>query len=265
MRAHIVLAHPERQSFNGTLADASQRALVNAGWDVSMSDLYGDGFDPREGARHYESRADTGRFHAQTEQRFNADQGSLPSDVQREMDQLLESDLLVVHFPLWWFGMPAILKGWMDRVFVYGAMYRSQARYDQGVCAGKRMLACVTTGASADSCAADGREGDTRMHLWPALFPFRYLGYDVLSPAVFHGIGGVSFVENEESAVDVVESYVDRWSGALVGLDDWPLIPYNADGDFDERKRLHPEAPAHSPFISHVESPTWPVPPIAAG
>ena len=44
--------------------------------------------------------------------------------------------------------MPAILKGWMDRVFVYGRMYRSTMRYDTGICSGKKMIACVTTGAS---------------------------------------------------------------------------------------------------------------------
>ncbi|MDH3668027.1 MAG: NAD(P)H-dependent oxidoreductase, partial [Paracoccaceae bacterium] len=189
MKAHIVLAHPESKSFNAHLSGISQRALGAVGWQSTLSDLYAMDFDPREGPHHYKSRKDAEVFHAQTEQRFNAEKATLPPEVTLETRRLLDCDLLVVHFPLWWFGPPAIFKGWMDRVFVYGHMYRSAMRYDTGICAGKRMLACVTTGASEKSCAHNGREGDTRLHLWPILFPFRYLGFEVLEPEIFHGVG----------------------------------------------------------------------------
>lgn len=69
-------------------------------------------------------------FHPQTEQRFNAENKTTPAEVEAEAQRLLDCELLVIHFPLWWFGPPAILKGWMDRVFVYGRMYRSTMRYD---------------------------------------------------------------------------------------------------------------------------------------
>ncbi len=148
MKAHIVLAHPESKSFNGQLANITHSNLKAAGWEVTYSDLYADNFDPREGPMHYGNLSDSERFHAQTEQRFNAENGTTPHDVAVERDKMLQSDLLVVHFPLWWFGMPAILKGWIDRVFVYGSVYRSQMRYDTGICKGKKMLACITTGAN---------------------------------------------------------------------------------------------------------------------
>lgn len=257
MRAHIVLAHPERQSFNGLLADTTEATLRAAGYDVTWSDLYRLGFDPREAADHYVDRVDTARFHAQTEQRYNADQGTTPPDIQREVDAVLACDLLVVHFPLWWFGPPAILKGWMDRSFVYGTMYRSQLRYDAGVCAGKQMIACVTTGASADSCSHDGREGDTRMHLWPFLFAYRYLGFEVLTPEVLHGIGGVAFVEGEDGETSAVDRYRERWKTSLGSLGDRPKVPYNADTDFGADKRLLDGAPAHSPFVSHDRLDLW--------
>lgn len=256
-RAHVVLAHPERQSFNGLLAETSQATLEEQGWRVSLSDLYRMGFDPLEGAQHYEQFADESRFHAQTEQRHHADAGTTPADVASEIQNLLAADLLVVHFPLWWFGMPAMLKGWIDRVFVYGAMYRSARRYDTGICAGKRMIACITTGASADSCANDGREGDTRMHLWPLLFSFRYVGYSVLVPEIFHGVGGVAFVEGDDAGTTGVAAYAARWKEQLLGLDGRPLIPYNPDDDFDDRKRLRPEASSLSPFISHERAALW--------
>ncbi len=258
MKAHIVLAHPERHSFNGLLADATRSTLRSQGWEVTLSDLYQLNFDPCESARHYSSRSDSDRFHAQTEQRFNASQGTTPDDVQQEMEHLLASDLLVVHFPLWWFGMPAMLKGWMDRVFVYGAMYRSAMRYDAGVCAGKKMLACVTTGASADACSFDGCESDTRMLMWPILFPFRYLGFDVYVPEIFHGIGGVAFVEGHEDSTHGVNAYKKRWQDQLVALPSRHSVPYNRDTDFDDNKRLLKSAPVHSPFVSHAPNTLWP-------
>ena len=249
MHAHIVLAHPEQKSFNGHLASITQQTLGAGSWQTTLSDLYAMDFDPREGPHHYRDRKDPEIFHAQTEQRHGADTESLPAEVEAEIQRLLECDLLVVHFPLWWFGMPAILKGWMDRVFVYGRMYRSVMRYDQGICAGKKVIACVTTGASEDSCAFNGREGDTHMHLWPILFPFRYLGFEVLEPEVMHGVGGVAFIENNEGGLSTLEVYSNRWTETLGNLDSRSAISYNRDTDFDDSKRLLADAPAYSPFI----------------
>ena len=252
MKAHIVLAHPEAKSFNAHLSNTSQRVLGAAGWQTTLSDLYAMDFDPREGPHHYRSRKDAEVFHAQTEQRFNAENETTPPDVNAEVQRLLDCDLLVVHFPLWWFGMPAILKGWMDRVFVYGRMYRSTMRYDTGICSGKKMIACVTTGASEQSCSHSGREGDTRLHLWPILFSFRYLGFGVFEPEVFHGVGGVAFIEGHESETRIVDTYTNCWAEVLGTLSSRPLVRYNHDHDFDESKRLVPGAPVYSPFVRHM-------------
>jgi len=257
MKAHIVLAHPEKQSFNGRLATASESVLKANGFEVSVSDLYEMNFDPCEAARHYDVRSDRTVFHAQTEQRFNANNGSTPADVTDEADRLLNADLLVVHFPLWWFGAPAILKGWMDRVFVYGKVYKSQMRYDAGACRGKKMIACITTGASADSCSFDGREGDTRLVTWPLLFPFRYIGFDVLEPVIMHGIGGVASIESHEDGMSDLDRYEQVWKSALDQSDSRNVVPFNADSDFGENKRLNPASPAYSPFISHNRSELW--------
>ncbi len=251
-KAHIVLAHPESQSFNGRLAEISQDKLASAGFEVTYSDLYANNFDPCEGRGHYQHLSDTERFHAQTEQRFNADNNTTPADVAAERDKLLQSDLLVVHFPLWWFGMPAMLKGWIDRVFVYGSVYKSQMRYDAGICRGKKMLACITTGASADSCAFNGREGDTKLLGWPLVFPFRYIGFDVLEPVIFHGVGGVASMEQHEDGLSDIDRYFRQWGETLADIESRSKIPFNQDTDFDERTRLVEGAPVYSPFIAHA-------------
>lgn len=249
MKAHIVLGHPEPKSFNAQLADISQQVLQGLGWETTYSDLYAMDFDAREGAQHYSARKDPDVFHTQTEQRFNADSNSLPAEIETEIKNLKECDLVIIHFPLWWFGMPAILKGWMDRVFVYGEMYRSAMRFDAGICAGKKAIACVTTGAKEESCSYNGKEADTQLLLWPILYPFRYLGFDVYEPEVLHGVGGVSFIEGLDGGLSTIETYKERWRDAVGSLSSRPMIPYNRDEEFDDTKRLLPDAPVFSPFV----------------
>jgi hypothetical protein len=74
MHAHIVLAHPEPQSYNAHLASKARDALEAQGWSVSISDLYQLDFDPCERASHYAERVTPQRFDVQSEQR-NAMQG----------------------------------------------------------------------------------------------------------------------------------------------------------------------------------------------
>ena len=94
MKAHIVLAHPELKSFNGQLANLTVNSLKQQGYSVTQSDLYRMGFDPCEGAHHFTSRSSAEVFHAQTEQRFNAGEGTLPDDVQAEIDNILALSLI---------------------------------------------------------------------------------------------------------------------------------------------------------------------------
>ena len=249
MKAHIVLAHPEPKSFNGHLSRVSHKTLLAAGWDTSLSDLYAMDFDPREGPQHYTARKNADIFDSLTEQRFNSDNNSLPEEVQSEINHLLGCDLLVVHFPFWWFGMPAMLKGWMDRVFAYGATHRSIMRYDSGSCVGKRVIACVTTGADADGCSFKGKEGDIQLHLWPILFPFRYLGFDVLQPEAFHGVAGKDFANQTDGGLSTMELYSDKWAAILTTIKNRSSLAYNPDSDFDDSETLLENAPVYSPFV----------------
>jgi len=251
MNAHILIAHPEPKSLNHSLARSSQNIMEQQGFKTTISDLYGMGFDPAERADHYSQRSNDTHFFAQTEQRHGAETDTLPVQIQSEIDHLMASDLLVIHFPLWWFGPPAMLKGWMDRVFVYGQMYTSQRRYDRGACHGKHLIACVTDGAGEDSCAYNGREGDITLHLWPVLFPFRYLGFDIINPAVFYGVGGVASIEGEGAADNQATGIINSWENILASRDGRELWHYNSDDDFDETKRLKATAPSFSPFVRH--------------
>jgi len=251
MNVLIVLAHPEPQSFNGSLARVAAETFVAGGNVVRISDLYARQLAPDEHARHFSRRKNPLRFDAQTEQRFNSNRGTLPVDVVREIDDLLWADFVVFQFPLWWFGMPAILKGWMDRVFLYGELYTGARRFHAGVCQGKRAILSVTAGSSAEACSPDGQEGDTRLILWPIHYALHYVGFTVLEPSLITGVRG-GYVGDEAAAQD-------RYLGAqlqahrlrLGNLNDMPVIPFNRPDDWDERHKLKLNAPVHSPFIRH--------------
>ena len=251
MNVLLVVAHPEPSSFNGYLACMACDTLSKNGHAVRISDLYASDFDPRESGRHYSIRVDPACFNAQAEQCFNWENRSLPEQVQNEIDNIIWADLLVLQFPLWWFGPPAILKGWMDRVFVYGGLYTGSRRHDRGQCAGKNALVCVTTGSSAEACSFDGREGDTHLILWPLLYALRYVGYTVLQPYIIHGVrGGLSedaAKAKKEYLLGMERDYKER----LLNIHTAPRVSFNSDNDWDEQGKLKPEAPVHSPFIRH--------------
>src|SRR5262245_4015586 len=205
MNALIILAHPENTSYNAALARQAQSALQGAGHQVRLIDLYEQGFEADEHARHFRLRADPSRFDPLTEQRFSADQQALPADVQNALTDLRWADLLVLQFPLWWFGMPAILKGWMDRVFVYGEVYSSQRRFHTGAFNGKRALLSVTAGSSQAACAPDGREGDTSLILWPVHYTLHYVGFTVLEPVIITDVRGGKTGADEEQQRHVLQ------------------------------------------------------------
>ncbi len=108
MNCLVVLAHPLTNSLCGYLSKRIISLLKSKGYNVTVKDLYKDKFDPnlsiQERQSYYEAEFD---------------QSQLTSDIT----QLKETNTLVLIFPTWWFGFPAILKGWFDRVWAPGYAY----------------------------------------------------------------------------------------------------------------------------------------------
>lgn len=255
MHALIVLAHPEEKSFNAQLARTAKGTLEGQGHTVEIADLYREGFDPLEGPRHFPERADSGFFSAMAEQRHAADTNALPTDVEREIARLERADLVIFQFPLWWWSVPAILKGWLDRVFVWGRVYSSRMRYeDRGHFRGKRAFLSVTTGAPEPAFGPDGRAGNLDLVLWPVEFSLSYVGFSVLPSFRAFGVGGAAPAEAATLARGI-ESRKAALSAHLGRLDRLRPLPFNGSQDWDETGRLKPDAPSHSPFIRHAERP----------
>ena len=175
MNVLIVYAHPEPRSFNGSLKDVAVRTLQALGHEVVVSDLYAMAFQPVVGPADFlGERANAQTLSIPREQTRAYETGTLAPDIVAEQDKLRRANLVIFHFPLWWFGMPAILKGWADRVLARGFAYVAGRKYDTGLLAGRLAMISTTTGTSGAAgwhAAAAIRRGQLRLQLHAARCP----------------------------------------------------------------------------------------------
>ncbi len=249
MHAHFVVAHPEPRSFNAHLAAAGAAALAAAGWTTSVSDLYAMGFDPCERAEHFVAPLDTRRFDAQAEQRHASEGGTLPPVVAEELARLDRADLLVLQYPMWWHLPPAMLKGWFDRVFAYGAGYTSSKRFEDGRFVGRRAMLSVTVGTSRETYMHDGRSGDIDLMLWPVNLNLAYVGYTVLEPFVAYGVEA-ALRYSEPGIIEArLRGIVEALRAELPQAGTRRIVPFNRKAEWGADGRIVAQAPVHSAFV----------------
>jgi NAD(P)H dehydrogenase (quinone) len=140
MRHAVILAHPRRASFCGAVARTSARTLKSLGHGVVTRDLYGAGFDPCLRA----GELPTTRGHAPGE------------DVVAERARLARCDSFIFVYPFWFNAPPAILKGYVDRVFSLGFGYRPAVGGTAGLLQGRSLTSVSTSGAPEDWVESTG-------------------------------------------------------------------------------------------------------------
>lgn len=244
MHVLIVHSHPERRSFNGALTDVAVETLTGAGHLVEVADLYAEGFDPAEGPAHYPDRADPAVFATLTEQRRAWESGAIPPGIRSEIERLERADLVIFQYPLWWHAQPAILKGWIDRVFMYGGLYTGGMRYDRGYFRGRRALCSVTTGSPRAAFSRYGRGGQMEHLMLGMHYSLYYVGYDVLAPFVAYGIQGGGLVYQEEQHFrKQLEAYLRNWAQRLEHVATNEPIPFTGWADWDEHGVIRHDRP----------------------
>lgn len=233
MHVLFVYCHPEPNSFNRTLVEVGCRFFRDRGDTVEISDLYGENFDPVEKAENYDPRADDSVFAPLAEQRNAYKNGALCPEIAREIERLERADLVVFQFPVWWHSVPAMLKGWFDRVFVSGGLYTSKMRYDRGYFRGKSALCSITSGAPEMSFVQGGRGGTIEQILWSTHYSLHYMGFSVLQPHASFGIQGhgYSYVNADDFRTHIDDSktaFAERLAGLaheermlFPGWNDW--------------------------------------------
>ncbi|MDA8486197.1 NAD(P)H-dependent oxidoreductase [Pseudomonas resinovorans] len=233
MKILIVHAHPEPQSFCSALRDLAVETLQGQGHEVRQSDLHALEWNPVASAADFSERQNPDYLVYALEQREGVKAGKIAPDIQRELEKLLWADLLILNFPLYWFSVPAILKGWIDRVLVSGICYGGKRFYDQGGLAGKKALVTLTLGGREHMFGEGAIHGPLEDMLRPLLRgTLAYVGLDVLPPFVAWHVPYIS----DDARQDFLRDYQAR----LQGLEqDAPLVFPRLD-QFDDR--LYPLA-----------------------
>lgn len=197
MNVLIVYAHPEPRSLNGSLKDFAVNHLQQAGHQVQVSDLYAMQWKAQLDAADTLAPPVGAHFDATLDSRFAYDHQLQAADIAAEQEKLRWADTVIFQFPLWWFSMPAIMKGWFDRVYANGFAYGVGEhndhhwgdRYGEGTLAGKRAMLVVTTGGWESHYAPRGINGPIEDLLFPIqhgmLF---YPGFSVLPPLVLYRV-----------------------------------------------------------------------------
>jgi NAD(P)H dehydrogenase (quinone) len=191
MNVLIVFAHPEPASLNGQLKDFAVARLQEAGHTVQVSDLYAMRWKAALDADDTLDRLDPVRFDPMADSGHAYREGLQSADIAQEQAKLRWADAVIFQFPLWWYSMPAIMKGWVDRVYAYGFAYgvgehsdqRWGERFGEGALSGKRAMLIVSTGGWESHYSARGINGPIDDILFPIqhgiLF---YPGFQVLPP-----------------------------------------------------------------------------------
>jgi NAD(P)H dehydrogenase (quinone) len=228
-RAHIVYCHPEPRSFVGAMARAAREALEAAGWRVSVSDLYANGFDPVARADDFSERSNPQHLVYPLEQRHALQTDTLAPDIARELAPVLESELLVLAFPVFWFSMPAMLKGWVDRVFLSGRFYGGRRVYDRGGMAGRRAMVLTALGGREHMFGPGAIHGELSMGMLRHIQQgtLGYVGYAVHEPFIAYHVPYVTDADRAQ----VLRSLSDQ----MAAIDARPTVALPSLNHFDER------------------------------
>jgi NAD(P)H dehydrogenase (quinone) len=217
MNIFIVYAHPEPKSFNGVLFHTAVDVLTKAGHQVQQSDLYTLQFNPVSDRSNFKNATDADFFKQQQEELYATETNGFAEVIDAEQQKLLSCDLMIWQFPLWWFSVPAILKGWVDRVFAMGRVYGQGKLYENGVFKGKKALLSLTTGGGAEHYLPDGFNGDLHGILKPIHRGiFEFTGFSVLEPHVVYGPARLTPEE--------LEREIERWTQRLQNIANEPAI-----------------------------------------
>ncbi len=174
MKYLIVYAHPNPKSFNHAILETISKELRKKKKEFTVRDLYRIGFNPV----------------LSTKDLLAIQNGAAPKDIKKEQNYISKADTLIFIFPIWWSAMPAILKGYIDRVFSLGFAYDITEDAVVGLLKGKKVFLVSTTGASKQDNESMGAFKMMNMSMDMAIFQFS--GMKVLGHKYFSSVPYVS-------------------------------------------------------------------------
>ncbi|HNV23394.1 MAG TPA: NAD(P)H-dependent oxidoreductase [Candidatus Omnitrophota bacterium] len=170
MKYLIIYAHPNPKSFNNAIKDAVISKLTKEDKSFEIRDLYALGFDPILKGSDF----------------IGFKEGKIPLDIVEEQNYIKSADRIILIHPIWWFGMPAILKGYIDRVFSYGFAYRAGEKGIEGLLTGKKVFILNTTGETQDQYVQYGFKDAISKTFQNGIFNF--CGMEIISHQFFFAV-----------------------------------------------------------------------------
>ena len=172
----VVFAHPNPKSFGKGIVDTIVKASEEKGAAVRVRDLYEIGFDPILKPSDFEA----------------LQSGKVPEDIGTEQEHIKWADVITFVYPVWWASVPAILKGYVDRVFSFGFAYESVNGAINGLLKGKKALLFCTTGSPNEVYAQSGMHDAMKKTTDQSIFNFT--GIEDVKHIFF---GAVPYVSDE--------------------------------------------------------------------
>ena len=187
MNILIIYAHPNPKSFNHAILNRTKEKYEKDGDTVIIRDLYEINFNPVLSAKDF----------------IAIQNGNDRQDVLTEQMYIEEADRIIFIFPNWWYGMPAILKGYVDRVFSFGFAYTDDENGDSvGLLIDKKAIFISTSGATIEELEEQGTLESFKTTIEKGIFNF--CGVEVLDHIAFGNVRKVS-QEKLDSLLDVLD------------------------------------------------------------
>ncbi|KAF7659752.1 hypothetical protein LDENG_00293590 [Lucifuga dentata] len=183
----IVYAHQSLGSFNAAVRDVTVQELLQQGCRVVVSDLYAMNFKASATQDDITDELKNPELFQYGDETMHAwMEGRLTEDIVAEQRKVKEANLIIFQFPLYWFSVPAIMKGWIDRVLAQGFAFSLEKMYNNGIFKDKKAMLSFTTGATQTMFRPDGINGDINVTLWPLQNgTLHFCGFQVLAPQIF--------------------------------------------------------------------------------
>ena len=212
----IVHAHPSDHSFNHALKEVAVARFAEGGWDVLLSDLYAQRFQAVASKNDFTRPVSPDRFSLAHEQRHAQAERTYAPDILAEQDKVARADLIMFQFPLWWYSVPAILKGWIDRVLSNGFAYGDEQIFEKGLLHGKHAFVSMTTGASREELDKDrGYTGTVEQFLLPLTGGvLRFTGLTLVDPFIAYEVASVA-PAGRKAILQLLESRIAQIAGTL--------------------------------------------------
>ncbi|KEO73929.1 NAD(P)H-dependent oxidoreductase [Anditalea andensis] len=162
MKHLIIYAHPNHHSLNSHLKNVVVDYLIDNNHQVEVRDLYALHFNPVLSLSDMAGQL----------------RGEVSYDVKQEQEFIIWADCLTFIYPIWWTGLPAIIKGYIDRVLSYGFAYRYDQGIQKGLLSGKKAVIINTQGKSKAEYEAMGM--DKALLLTSDQGIYTYVGMEII-------------------------------------------------------------------------------------